>query len=566
MNYLEKLKEKCNLDDNFMNIVYEIFNKLYSFGYISRRQIKTLQKNLYYNVDVVIFGNTSIIDYKTGYYDAVKKELYIKDINNIESIYLRLLYAITTNELSKNSYITGYSSSHISKNNYKIIYKNFAINRAIISNLACRLLYTLPTTLEISPSYKTYKNNFIGKNLLEQNDIYFLEGRIFSQICYILNVSEENFYINLFINPEKYLNKFFEKNKFTDSSTLLDLFDTVSRNYSNYNKLIFLNTNLNENYLNIRKSNIKNLSTTKLLKEQEKIKSSIRKALEAFTNNDTENDIFKEIENSLAEQIVKLEDSINTNIIKIQDLLVKTLINNEINFSTIDYAIKLKSLSKLLILSNQELEEKIYDTISHKILNTIETTSTNIIEKVKYTIANEVLSSDKYSKIYKSICFSKINYSDLIDQDSMLVAITLDKSFVNFVKVYNLNYKIKELKDNYVLYKGYNFSYIMNTPSALFDVSYIEKIYTKLKTKFTEFINLKTENVYISNIDGNDFVVVQNNDNFKIINVYQKINGEISCKVMKLSENYNVFGNNTILPTVYNKSKNPLKKILSIFC
>ena len=62
MNYLDKLKEKCNLEDNFMNIIYQIFDKLLSFGYINKRQEKKLEKKLYDNIDVVIFGNDVVVD------------------------------------------------------------------------------------------------------------------------------------------------------------------------------------------------------------------------------------------------------------------------------------------------------------------------------------------------------------------------------------------------------------------------------------------------------------------------------------------------------------------------
>lgn len=564
MNYLEKLKEKCNLDDNFMNIVYQIFDKLYSFGYITKRQTKILQKRLYSNIDIVIFGNDSVVDYKAGYYDAIKKELYIKDMNELESIYLRILYAITTTEVSKDSYTTGYSTSFISKENYKIIHEDFAINRAIISNLACRLLYTLPTTLELMPTYRTYENDFLGSKFLGQNDIYFLEGRILSQICYILNISEENFYINLFINPRKYLKKFFQKAKFKDSSTLLNLLDRISRNYSNYNKLVFFNKKLNENYLNIRKNDVRKQNTTKLLKEQEKIKMLIRRALEPMVKSDETQEEFEDIETSLSEKIAELEESIKTNIIKIQNLLVYTLFDNELRFSNVDYAIKLKELNKLIVIPNKDIEEKIYEVISQRILNTFESTSTNIIEKVKYTLANEVLSSEKYAKIYKSMGFRKLDSIKLKDANSMLVAVTIDDSFITFSKIYNLDYKIKELKNNSETYKINSFEYILNNPSASFDITYIEKIFAKIKTKFTEFLNLRAENMYICTIDEMDFVVIQTNNSFKIIQITKKENNNISCKLIKLSETYTIFSSNSNLPVLYKKSENPLKKLMSI--
>ena len=91
MDYLDKLKEKCNLNDDFMEIIISLFEKLENFGYINRKKAKELEKKLYDNVDVVILGNAKNVDYKTGYYDAVKKELYIKDETNVKAIYLRII-------------------------------------------------------------------------------------------------------------------------------------------------------------------------------------------------------------------------------------------------------------------------------------------------------------------------------------------------------------------------------------------------------------------------------------------------------------------------------------------
>ena len=78
MNYLEKFKEKCKLDDAFMDKVNFLFEKLLSFGYIDHMSINKLAKKLYNNIDFVFLSPDKVHDYKTGYYDSIKKELYIK--------------------------------------------------------------------------------------------------------------------------------------------------------------------------------------------------------------------------------------------------------------------------------------------------------------------------------------------------------------------------------------------------------------------------------------------------------------------------------------------------------
>ena len=567
MNYLDKLKEKCNLEDNFMNIIYQIFDKLLSFGYINKRQEKKLEKKLYDNIDVVIFGNDVVVDYKSGYYDAIKKELYIKDITNIEAIYLRVLYALTTNEISRNVYSIGYSVAAMSNSSYKIIHNDFGINRAIVSNLACRLLYTLPTTLSIVPTYRTYENDFLGNKITSDNDMYFLEGRLLSQLCYILNVSEEDFYINLFSNPRKYLDKFFAKSKFKDSKTFLNILDETSRKYSNYNKLVYLNKILDDNYLSIKKNALKKSAKEKLIKEQDKIKMAISRALEPLIENqeDENNDQYESIESSLAEKIDELEDLIKNNIVKLQEILIYILFDNESKYSNIEYAIKLKKLNELLVIYNQDLEDKCYEVIAHKILSTFENTSTNLIEKIKYSLVEEILSSDKYIKIYKNMSFKRLENFKLQDENSELVVLTIDNSFLQLVKIDNLNLKQKQLENNTKTIRLDSLGYLLNNPSANFDISYVEKIFTKIKNKYTEFASVRIENMFICNIDNIDFVVIPNNDKFNIIEINNKTK-DLGCKLIKMSDPFLIFSSNTNtnMPVLYNKEESGIKKLFSL--
>ena len=342
MNYLDKLKEKCKVEERFYSIVEGIFEKLLEFGYINKRQKKKLYRKLYENIDTILIGNNKQIDYKTGYYDAVKKELYIRDLNNIESVYLRIIYIITTTQISRDSFAVGYSIASLSKRNYKIEHKNFGINRAIVSNLVCRLLYTIPTALTIYPTYRAYQNDFLGKEITSDNDIYFLEGKLIRQICYCLNISEEDLYYNLFNFPTKNLNKILRKTKYENYDEILLKLDEISRTYSNYNKLTYFNKLLNDNYLNIKK-NILSENVNELYKEQEKIKSAIYSTLEKYEiDMDDEEDENFNVEASLSEKISDFEELILNDITYIQNILVDFLLENENKYSVIEYVKKRK--------------------------------------------------------------------------------------------------------------------------------------------------------------------------------------------------------------------------------
>ena len=560
MNYLDKLKEKCKVEERFYSIVEGIFEKLLEFGYINKRQEKKLYRKLYENIDTILIGNNKQIDYKTGYYDAVKKELYIRDLNNIESVYLRIIYIITTTQISRDSFAVGYSIASLSKRNYKIEHKNFGINRAIVSNLVCRLLYTIPTALTIYPTYRAYQNDFLGKEITSDNDIYFLEGKLIRQICYCLNISEEDLYYNLFNFPTKNLNKILRKTKYEN-------YDEISRTYSNYNKLTYFNKLLNDNYLNIKK-NILSENVNELYKEQEKIKSAIYSTLEKYEiDMDDEEDENFNVEASLSEKISDFEELILNDISYIQNILADFLRENENKYSVIEYVIKLKELEKMLIIKNEKLSTKIYETIVYKLLNSYEKTASNVIEKMKYSIVNEIVSSDKYIKIYKNLSFKRLNGLKL-PENTAVVALTVDNSFLQLVTINSLNKQMKKLENNTNSIHLDNLSYLLNNPSIIKDISVVEKIFTSIRTKFNEFNNVTIENMYICNIESNILVVIAENDKFDILKVTIDKSDKINTKIVSTSETYNIFNlkdntYNSNLPVLYDKRKSLLKSLFS---
>ncbi|MDO4283066.1 MAG: hypothetical protein Q4D02_05445 [Clostridia bacterium] len=572
MNYLDKLKEKCDLNNDFMNVVHSIFNKLMEFGYITSRTSRVLERRLYENIDVVLFDADSTHDYKTGYYDAVKKELYIKDISNIESIYLRLMYAMTTTEISKDAFYVGYSTACLSNTSYKIIHKNFGINRAVVSNLVCRLLYTVPTTLSIIPTYRTYENDFLGNKISSDNDIYFLEGKLLSQICFAFDIDEEEFYYHLFTNPKKYLNKFLAKTKLENPENILEIFDTISRKYSNYNKLVYLNKLLNLNYIEIRKNALNN-DTKALQKEKKRIQLSIHSTLEKLTSKKIKKDnhFDSNIELSLSGEISSLEEVILKNITTMQNILVNSLIENEMSYATIPYTIKLKTLEKILLVENAALKQQIYNVITYRVLNTFENTASNLIEKMKYSIANEVLSSDKYIKIYKNMKFKRL-FNLSYKENTSIAAISVDDSFMQLVEISSLNKQAKSLTDNTTLIHLDSFGYLLNNLSSKHDTDKIEKIYTNMKSEFSELSNISIENVYMTDFDLNfNLIVVTQDNDFKIIK-FTENNGNDKYKMVKLSESYSIFNQESSynnLPIAYKKNMSIPKRmfsfILSIF-
>lgn len=569
-NYLNKLQEKCNIPAQLMPIIESLFNRLIDFGYITNKQAKNLSKKLYDNVDTLILGNSIGIDYKSGYYDAVKKELYIKDISNVESIYLRILYVISTTELSEDTYAVGYSTAKLSKSNYKIVHKNFGINRAVVSNLVCRLLYTIPETLSIIPTYRTFSSDFLGNEIKSDNDIYFLEGKLLSQFCYTLNLNEEDLYNNLFSsNPNKYLNKFFVKAKLANIENLLIQFDKLSRIYSNYNKLCFLNNSLNVNFINIKK-NILNNNAEQFKKEEQVIKLAIQTALIKLSPEE-ENDKEIDFESSLSEKTNELEEKIIKLLSSIQNILVTNLIEQELKYPVILYAIKLKNLDKALLIPNKKLKEVLYQTIIHNLLSNSENNASNLIEKIKFSIVNEIISSDKYIRIYKNMFFRKLEITGL-ENKSNIVALNVDNEFIQLVEINSLNKVTKKLENNTRKIQLDNLGYLLNNPSALStSTNIIEKLTTSIRNFHKEFNNIKVENIYITDYNNFKLAVIRQENGFSILKlaiVNSPSDIKFDIKQVKLSQNFSVFnlnGSSSSLPMHYTKRKNPIQKILSLF-
>ena len=566
INYLQRLKEKCNLSDEFINIINDFLEKLYNFSYITSSGIKKLQKKLYENIDYVSIGNINTLDYKSGYYDASKKELYIKDLSNIEAIYLRLIYIITTTQIEEHTYEVGYSKCEMSHENYRIVHKNFGINRAICSNLVCRLLYTVPTTLSIVPTYRTYENDFLGNKLNSDNDIYYLEGTLLRQICYILNINEEQLYFYLFSNkPAKYLNKLYFK---YGEATILSLFenlDNLSRKYSNYNKLCYLNNLLDKNYIEIKK-NILNNDISDLKKNEEKIKNQITIALSKLNDNDQNyknNEDQFNILNNFSEKISNIESDIVSIVYNIQDTLTDYIMSKENSYFIIDYLIKLKKFNDMLITKNKKLEECIYKNIYTKLIHSTENVASNLIDKIKYSLINEILSTDKYIKLYNDLEFKIIDIEN--SNSHKLIILTAYNTFIQLIDINYLDNSMRLLENNSKSLKLDNLKYLHDNPSLPTNIEKIEKIFSCLKSNNNDYKNLQIENLYTFSLNNKNFLLVIRNDKFEILNILE-FNNSFNFEKLALSQNYKIFNmyDASKLPVLY-KKENLVTKILSIF-
>lgn len=553
---LVDFQNRFKLDDSFIQIVESLFNKLIEFGYIGNTQKNRLIQKLNDNIDYVIIGSDDKFDYKSGYYDANKKTLYIKDSNNVPAIYLRILYAISTEEIDKHSYIVGFGTTKLARTSYKLNHTNFAINRAVFSNIVCKLLGSLPTNIGITPTYKTYSHNFLGYEITADNDIYSLEGKILSEMCFALDIDEELIYSALFShNAKKSLERIFEKANFDDCNKFLKAFDKASRTYSNHCKLNYLAKLLNLNYIEMKKK-ILDPSLDDLKIEREKINNKIESVLITLNKVD---ELDNELEISLAETIDNLEDTILKNITTIQNILSDKIITSISYLSAYKYAHKLKQFNNMLIFPNKKVTDAIFNTIIYKLMPDNELTAINIIQKLRYSLINHVLFSDKFTDVSKKLAF----YANMKDIDPDLsiahVFMTVNDRFSHIVEVSMLNKSMKKLDNNCKVIPCDNLKYLLNSDYSNMYVDKIEKIVSSLKEAFPEFKQASLDNMYFFNSNNKEYLIIGGNKKLSLFMITYNASGYL-CVPVTLSDYFSLFYPDarredaaSLLPVMYKK-------------
>lgn len=561
---LLKFKEKFNLSDTFIGHIESLLDKLVDFGYIGLFKKRALIEKLYDNVEEVYIGTQNPLDYKTGFYDANKKVLYIKNENDTASVYLRLLYVFTTTKIDENAHSTGYMLTKLKADNYKLEHVNFGINRAIMSNLVCKLCNMFSTDIRIFSTYKTYHHNFLGYNIEAENNIYALEGKILSELCFALNIDEQILYTGLFsTRPYKYLENILDKKEVSLDDKFFKIFDNVSRKYNWYNKLMFLSKKLNNNYLEFKKHALDN-ETSEIIAEKEALTKQIKNVLLSLSSDDNrfedtdeeETNDFSEA--SLNEEASKLEIELKDNITELQNILCERMIANTKYFTDYQYASRLKQFSTMLIMPNDKLEAKITDVILYKLLPKDEITTVNLTVKIKYMLIQNILSENNFASISKAFSFNII--PELVDESAgvALALLNINGNFARLVQIGDLNKALDKMDTKPSFIPIDNFNYLLNSDYSNMYVSFLEKIYTALRFKFAEFKDLKLAELYMFEYNTKKYLIVNHGGSVYVltVNIFQN---NYDFKLLDISENYSLFEKSTIklntnsnlLPTIY---------------
>ena len=150
--------------------------------------------------------------------------------------------------------------------------------------------------------------------------------------------------------------------------------------------------------------------------------------------------------------------------------------------------------------------------------------------------------------------------------DTKLVALTVDGTFMQLVLISSLNNTMQNLKNNTVSINIENMAYLLNNPTITKDIHIYEQIFTIIHTKFPSFSNVRIENMYLVNIQNNLLVLIMHDSTFSVLQITQ-VSENLNAKIINLSESYSVFNfkNMSNLPVVYNKKETTLQRLLALF-
>lgn len=361
-----------------------------------------------------------------------------------------------------------------------------------------------------------------------------------SELCYVLNIDEDIFYAGIFqSDPLKYLQSIINKKNFIDSERFLLLLDKISLTYNNYNKVTYLSSLLNNNYIEIKK-NILNDNINTLLTQKKNIENELFSVLNnILPNNDNEAE-YTDSSPMISTAVDFLEETLKNDILSIQNILVELIIVSLSSLSPYIYASKLQQFYNMLIGPNKKLKEKIRDLILYELIPTDELMATNLIQKIRYAIVLDLLSNEKFTTISKNFSFYCIQ--ELINEltGSALIIVTANKSFARMLQINGLNNKIDDMKleINYIPLD--NLKYIMNSDFSNMYTNEIEKLYTHIISSYEMFKDILLENMYIFDYNNNKYVILYKNGKPYVACVDLK-KKDCSVKFLDVSDNFKVF-------------------------
>ena len=140
------------------------------------------------------------------------------------------------------------------------------------------------------------------------------------------------------------------------------------------------------------------------------------------------------------------------------------------------------------------------------------------------------------------------------DDDTEIIILTIDNTFMQFIQVENLLKPIHDLKANTLNINIDNLDYVLNNQSIKKDIPTCEKIYASIKSKYPTLRNINLNDIYLARLQNYNIVLIPRDKDFVILEVVLK-QDKITTRKLKLSEPYKIFNphNFSNIPVIYKK-------------
>lgn len=542
--------KKLNLDSIYTDYLAQLLNGLATLGYISNRDFDKYIQIIDSNVKNVIISNETTIEFKTGHYDARKKEIYIKNYGDKETFFHRMIYALTTKSHISGKIYMGYNKIYFDEDTKNFEHHNFSLNRAIVTDITLNLLNLYGDIKKGT----NYERSILSNIITTDHNTYFLENYLFNQLCISLNINSTEFCKNLFSkNPIKFIERI-ESKYAINTVGILKIFDDISRTFSHYNKITYFES-LAKN-INDRNESGDIDASLELERELKLVSYKINDIMEKY-----------EFKYATIEDLKKFySDNILEGINKYQNAMVDILLETSKELEPFYQAAKLKEFDRYIVNPNPKLDNAIYEVIQYKVLSQAELTSTNLIEGIKFDIILNLIESTRYGRIYKNFYFQIIE--SISNHDTIYLMLISDNMLVDIYKINHFEKQENKI-DNLEKIHFDDIEHLIINDKLGADTFEYNQVYHHAQKHFNNK-KLFRKDVILLNIDSYDYCIVSSYNQLYFCSLNKIL--EKNCyefKLLELSEKYYVVKNlketNETSLSTFVLPNNLFSRIFSIF-
>ena len=241
------------------------------------------------------------------------------------------------------------------------------------------------------------------------------------------------------------------------------------------------------------------------------------------------------------------------------NILVDKIITTISHLSPYIYANRLQKFNKMLIFPSKKVSDTIFNTIIYKLMPDNELTAINLIQKLRYSLINNILSDDKFTDVSKKIGFYA-NVKDISPDLSIAhVFATVNDRFSHIVEISSLDKKMRKIENNCKIIPCDNLKYLLNSDYSNMYVEKIEKVVSSLKESFPEYKQTTLDSMFFFNAFNKDYLIIQEHKKISVFLLQYNASGYL-CVPIDISDYFSLFYANakkeaesSLLPVMYKK-------------